>query len=197
MSSITPAVPIPLSWEKNHPERAAWTAHTLSTLKPHLPDLDIAADITQFAPRYGTLHDDQKLAVWGELISAVAYFESSWNPCSRYKEPMADKDSVTGEPIYSEGLLQLSYQDVKTYSQLHLPFDWNADKLLARDDCSKTILDPLRNLTGGIAILVEQVRKHKAIILKRPYWSTLRDPAAGTTKVPEIIDMVRKLPYAV
>jgi hypothetical protein len=110
MTSTTPASPIPLSWEKNHPERAAWTAHTLSTLKPRLPDLSAAIDITRFAPKYSPLDDDQKLGVWGELISAVIYFESSWKPCSRYKEPMADKDSVTGEPVYSEGLLSLSYQ---------------------------------------------------------------------------------------
>ncbi len=106
-------------------------------------------------------------------------------------------DKVTGEPVYSEGLLQLSYQDVLSYPHLGLPFDWNADKVLVRTDCSKTILDPLKNITGGIAILAEQIRRQGMIVLKHPYWSTLGDPSIWTaSKVAKIIDMVRKLPFA-
>jgi hypothetical protein len=188
----------PLSWERGHPERSSWTTHTISVLQTHFTTLDTASDTSQFAPKYHQLSDEQKLVVWGELISAVAFFESSWNPCSRYKEPMSENDSITGEPIYSEGLLQLSYQDVKSYPQLNLPFDWAADKHLLRTDCAKTILDPFRNLTGGISILTYLVSKHRKVILMKPYWSTLRDPAtAKTTKVNEIIAMVKKLPFVI
>ena len=162
---------------------------------PHLSDLDGAEDIIEFAPNYADLTDRQKLNVWGEIISAVALFESSWKPCGRFKEELAEPDSVTDEPVVSEGLLQLSYQDLKSYAALHLPFDWQADKLLARTDCSKTILDPLMNLTAGIAILTHLVQKHSRIQIEHPYWSTLRDSAAGNTKVPEIIEMVKKLPF--
>ena len=184
---------IPLSWEEGHPERAAWTAHTLSTLEPYLDDLDKADDIADFAPKYMNLPDDKKLLVWGELISAVSRFESGWDPCNRTLEDLGT-DEVTHEPVYSEGLLQLSYQDVLSYPDLNLPFDWTRDRPLPRTDCNKSILDPYLNLTGGIAILAEQIREKRKIVVVPGYWSTLGVPTL--TKVPEIIAMIRKLPFA-
>jgi hypothetical protein len=184
-----------LSWEVHHPERNAWTTHTLATLKPHLAELHTASDIATFAPNYGIATDEEKLAIWGELVSALALKESSWNPCDRYLEKGMGTDPVTGEHVYSEGLLQLSYQDTEGNSELKKLFDWEQDKKLKRDDCSKTILDPLRNLTGGIAILVNQVKRRKAIVLKKPYWSTLGDPSVWKdSKVTEIAAMVGKVP---
>jgi hypothetical protein len=184
-----------LSWEVDHPERSLWTTHTLATLKPHLAQLNTATDIAIFALSYAIATDEEKLAIWGELISAVALKESSWNPCDRYLEKGMGTDPVTGEHVYGEGLLQLSYQDTEGNPELKKLFDWEQDKKLKRDDCSKTILDPLRNLTGGIAILVNQVKHHKAIVLKKPYWSTLGDPGVWKdSKVTEIAAMVGKVP---
>jgi hypothetical protein len=161
-----------------------------------MPFLRTASDITEFAPNYASLNEAQQLNVWGELISGVARFESSWNPCDRFKENFAKPDPITGEPVVSEGLLQLSYQDVTGHPKLDGLFDWEKDKLLDRKDCSKTILEPLRNLTGGIIILTDQIQKHSKIILKSPYWSTLRDSDTGKeTKVEEIKTMVKKLPF--
>jgi len=187
---------IHLSWEKNHPERTAWTDHVIAELTPRMKFLGISRDITEFAPNYASLNEAQQLNVWGELISGVARFESSWNPCNRFKENFSKPDPITGEPVVSEGLLQLSYQDITGHPKLDGLFDWEKDKLLDRNDCSKTILDPFKNLTGGIIILADQIQKHSKIILKSPYWSTLRDPDTGeNTKVPEIKAMVRKLPF--
>jgi len=185
-----------LSWEKNHPERAAWTDHVIAELILRMPLLTRASDITEFARNYPSLNEVQQLNVWGELISAVARFESSWNPCNRFKENFPKPDPITGELVVSEGLLQLSYQDVTSHPKLDGLFDWEKDKLLGREDCSKTILDPFRNLTGGVIILSDQVQKYSKIILKSPYWSTLRDPATGKdTRVAEIKAMIKKLPF--
>jgi hypothetical protein len=187
---------VKLSWEKNHPERALWTSHTIGTLKPHLQELDIATDIVEFVPKYKDLTDEQRMHVWAELVSGVALFESGWKPCDRFLETKLGIDKLTGEPVYSERLLQLSYQDVLSYP--NLPFDWGADKFLARADCGKTILDPLKNLTGGIALLAQQIRKQHAIVLKHPYWSTLGEPSVWRdSKAAEIRAMVRKLPFAI
>jgi hypothetical protein len=106
-----------------------------------------------------------------------------------------ETDPVTGAHVYSERLLQLSYQDTEGNTELKKLFDWGQDKKLKRDDCSKTILDPLRNLTGGIPILINQVKHHKAIVLKKPYWSTLGDLGVWKNfKVTEIAAMVGKVP---
>jgi len=189
---------VQLSWEHQHPERAIWSAHAARALRPHLTDLSVARDIRTFAPEYQAATDDEKTAIWAEIISAVAWFESTWNPCERYAEPGMGIDTVTGEPVYSEGLLQLSYQDVKNYPHLEIPFDWDRDKLLARTDCSKSILDPLKNITAGVSILADQVKRERAIVLKHPYWSTLGDPSEWhESRIEEIAAMVRKLPFSV
>jgi hypothetical protein len=59
-------------------------------------------------------------------------------------------DPVTGKQVASEGLLQLSYQDVPNYgSVLKYPLckiQWSKDKSLSVTDPKKTILDPYINL---------------------------------------------------
>ena len=98
--------------------------------------------------------------------------------------------------MYSEGLLQLSYQDMEAHPDLRQLFNWEHDKTLAPTDCSKSILDPFINLSAGIVILADQVRREKAIVLNNPYWSTLGELPkwAKHSKVTEIAAMVGKMP---
>ncbi|MBF0473864.1 MAG: hypothetical protein HQK93_09070, partial [Nitrospirae bacterium] len=69
---------IVLSWEKNHPERQAWSKSLISDLDSHLTIFDEAKDITSFCPKYETLSHDQKLNMLGEMIVSVAHYESDW-----------------------------------------------------------------------------------------------------------------------
>ena len=131
--------------------------------------------------------------MWAELISAVAFHESGWKPTSRMKEPGLGTDPVTGQTVWSEGLLQLSYQD--TEWARFCRFDWNRDKDLAPNDPAKTILDPALNLDCGVRILAGQIhRTHFVVLASGVYWSVLKE-GGNHTKVAEIAAMTKKLPF--
>jgi len=168
----------PLSWERDHPARIFWSTFLLGEVTKALPQLDSARDIEEFYPTYTKVDEKMKVAMWAEIIVLIAFFESAWEPCARYHEISLGNDSVTHLPVFSEGLLQLSYQDMDVYPDL--PFDWERDKSLAPTDCTKTILDPYNNLAAGVRILAAQIQTYGRIILRNHiYWSTLQDPATG------------------
>jgi len=168
----------PLSWERDHPARIPWSNHLIGEVTKALPQLEPAKDIEEFYPTYTKVADKMKVAMWAEIIVLIAFYESAWEPCARYHEVGLGNDSVTHQPVYSEGLLQLSYQDMDVYE--NLPFDWEKDKTLALTDCTKTILDPFKNLSAGVQILATQVQLYGKIVLRNHfYWSTLQDPATG------------------
>lgn len=152
-----------------------------------------ASDWVEFCPKMGTLTlvDKQKVVI--QLISAIAYFESGFKISDRMKEAMG-LDPVTKLPVYSEGLMQLSYQDTKNYMgklpNQYCKFNWDLDKSLDPKDSKKTILDPKANLQCGLMILDYQVKKHKLIGYEKSYWSTLRP----NKKLPEIKKIVREFP---
>lgn len=188
---------VALSWEKNHPERKHWSTFISELLSAELfESFDASKDAARICHGYAKLSQEQKLSVWGELISSVAYFESGWNPASRMTETTMGTDPVTGKQVVSEGLLQLSYQDVPNYgSLLKYPLckiDWSKDKSLASTDLKKTILDPTINLECGLRILANQISKKGYVILSSGvYWAVLKD-GGKYSKVDSIISMVRK-----
>lgn len=182
----TPAQAPPLSWERDHTFRVPWSEHLITEVTRFFPVLNAAKDIREFYPHYPSVEDAMKIAFWAELFVELAFYESAWNPCARYKETGLGIDPITEQPVYSEGLLQLSYQDENAYPGL--PFDWEKDKLLDPTDCSKSILDPLKNLSAGVRILAAQIDSYGKIVLgKNIYWSTLQDPSVGRhSAVPKI-----------
>lgn len=160
-----------LAWEEKIPNSQYWTGITLAAIQRHWTSLDGAQDIDMFCPNYKNLSLDTKQTVWGELFAALSYYESGWNPKSQYTEHDLGIDKITGKPVVSEGLLQLSYGDTQwaTWCQ----FDWEADK--NEQSYNLTILNPKNNLECGIGIMANQIRKYKHITLeKKVYWSTLR-----------------------
>lgn len=186
-----------LSWEKNHPERKPWSDFVFGLVAGELFDsFDSAKDAAKICPRYAELTKAQKVLVWGELISAMAYYESGWKPTSRMTETTMGTDPVTGRQVESEGLLQLSYQDVPNYGLvLKYPackIDWQKDKNLVATDPRKTILDPLINLECGLRILGNQIRKKGSVILSTGvYWAVIRE-GGKYSKISQIIEMVSK-----
>ncbi len=181
-------------WEKANPETGqAWTQHALQVITSDAPSLLAGTkDITQFCSNYFSLNINQKASFWVYLISAVTSFESGFNPTSRMREPALGTDHVTHLPVYSEGLLQLSYQDALIYPACN-EFNWNADKQLAPRDPRKSILDPYKNISCGIRILNRLVERKNLIAFKSgQYWSTLM-PGGPHGVVPDIQALTRKI----
>ncbi len=187
-----------LSWEKNRPERKAWSSQVYLLLSEELlADFDVAKDAKRICPKYDSLSRLQKIFVWGELVSAVSYFESGWNSSSRMVETTMGIDPVTGKQVASEGLLQLSYQDVLNYGTLlkypACKIDWSKDKGLSVNDAKKSIFDPTINLECGLRILANQIQKKGSVILASGvYWAVLKE-GGKYSKIDSIIGMVRKL----
>lgn len=181
-----------LSWEKNHPERAIWTAITLGAVEKAYKDLDTAQDTGQFCPNYAKLSKDQRIHVWGELFSSLAFYESGWNPHNDYTEATLGIDKVTGLAVMSSGLLQLSYGDVLWAKWC--PFNWERDRQIR--SFLTSIHDPKNNLECGIGIMAYQIRKHGRITIdKGVYWSTLR-AGSQRAKIGEVVKWIQEaLPF--
>lgn len=185
-------VPAVISWETGHPERAVWSSTAARVIGDEFSKLDKAQDIARFCPPYLKLHVADRITAWVELIAAVSYYESGWKPTSRMHETTMGKDEITGGVVYSEGLLQLSYQDIRGYK--FCKFDWSADKRLAPTDPAKTILDPLINLECGIKILSRIVeRRGKIALTSNPYWAVLKD-GGKYSKIDKIASRVQANP---
>lgn len=180
----------PLLWSARDPG-LEWTVHTMGVIRNEVADdlLDGAADVQAFCPGYERLNDGRRANFWALLVSAIAKYESGFDPTDRYLESSSmGKDPVTGQRVWSEGLLQLSYGDARFP---FCEFDWDADRRLRPDDPRKTIFDPDLNLSCGIKILARQIRTKGRISVpvgEGAYWSTLH------RRAPEIRSLTRKMP---
>jgi hypothetical protein len=100
-------------------------------------------------------------------------------------------DPVTGKQVKSEGLMQLSYQDLPNYPTLPCQFSWSNDKTLDQNDPNKTIFNPTYNLEFGINILAKQVQEKGTIALSSGvYWSVLKINGKYS-KLPQIQNAVQ------
>lgn len=185
-----------VSWEAKAPSRRTWSHVVYKVIEAEEPQMlaeTPADDISEFCPRYRDMNKSQRLNFWGELISAMSYFEASWKPTTRFWEKSMGIDPVTGQNVYSEGLLQLSYQDTRAYK--FCEFDWSKDKHLAATDPNKTIFDPAKNLRCGVKILALQLKKQKYIgASKGVYWAVLYR-GNSRNKIAEISRMTRSLSF--
>lgn len=175
------------SW-KNHPE---WSAHLQKKVDQYWPDLSKAKDIERLCPNYSKLDEAKKKAVFSEMFIAVMFFESAWNPLSRYQESTMGKDPVTGKPVYSEGLFQMSYQD-EPWAKCG--FDWSLDNYLDDIDPKKTILDPFINMSCGVKVMARQIKLKNKIILAKgegAYWAVILD-GGRYQRIDEIAKMVKR-----
>lgn len=88
----------PATWS-NLPSGNAWTAVTLAEVTDNMPSFERAADKETYCPGYSHASLVQRKTCWIRLISAVAQFESGFDPGNKYRE---------SNGAYSVGLLQLS-----------------------------------------------------------------------------------------
>lgn len=187
--------PYPLLWESAEKNGLLWSSYAYQLVGglPSNQMLNGSEDVSDFCPNYAALSSSQRVNFWAFLISAVAKYESGFNPLSRYEETTQGIDAITHLPVYSEGLLQLSYQDIQPYP--FCEFNWAIDRLLSPTDPNKSILDPFTNLSCGIQILGAQIERTGKIALSSGvYWSTLQ--LGGTySKIPEIEAMTQAIPF--
>lgn len=146
----------PLSWEKDHSERKAWSLAVRDEIALALPSFDKAKDVKDYCPRYNDLLVEQRINVWSEMVSRIAKFESGWKPTSTYQEPKPPN----GPGTLSVGLLQLSTGD---------------------RGCPKTVdglKDPIKNLQCGVGLMKFFIDKDGLIAKDKigiaRYWSVMR-----------------------
>jgi hypothetical protein len=183
-----------LAWEQSNSSRREWSKYTYEVIdKEAFTLIDGADDIEIFCPRYRTASKAQKLNFWAQLIAAISRYESNWNPMMRFHEKAMGIDPITQQPVYSEGLLQLSYQD--TQWERRCEFNWDMDKNLRPDDPEKTILNPYRNIRCGLFILERQINKyHRIVIDSGVYWAVIR-LNGKYEKIAEISSMTKSLSF--
>ena len=186
---------VALSWENKDASRKSWSDYTFKLIDSLFSSFDNCKDILRIRPDYNSLSHQQKVNVWGEVISAIALPESGWKPTSAMVEKTQGKDIITKDSVRSEGLLQLSYQDKIYYPKLPCRFDWEKDKNLSKTDPKKTIFDPYINLEMGINILAQQIRNQgKVILSKNVYWAVIKENGKYE-KITQITTMVRNIKF--
>lgn len=76
------ATPEPVMRWDHRPEAGEWTQAAFLALDTHasaLPDI-VPADIDTWCPEYRTADEAEREAFWTGLLSALARYESTWNP---------------------------------------------------------------------------------------------------------------------
>lgn len=184
----------PPPWDKARKEAAEWSQYIIELQKTVLTRLkDGSEDVEDFCPNFFKMNNDERANFWAVLASGIAKFESSYNPVSRYVESTMGTDPITGRQVASEGLLQLSYQDGRSYSFCN-EFTWSVDKAYTDKDPRKSIFDPKKNLKCGMQILQNQIRITGLIAPARGnYWAVLI-PGGKYSSVQSIQAITRAMP---
>ncbi len=164
-----------LAWEDRDPGYREWSLFLFRHIHEEAKALvaSLPEDAHLFCPRYAHLNRDERIQFWAILVGALARYESNYVPSARYVEPGMGIDRVTGLPIVSEGLLQMSYQDSLFHPFCH--FSWVQDQNLAPTDPRKTIFGVEANLQCGVGILQKQIlRSHRIAVDRGAYWAVLK-----------------------
>ena len=172
------APPTPIQKKKEELGGATWNPAWDRFIERSLPAAMLSSrvprDVRTFCPRFYQMSEVDKRTFWAYFFQALAGAEAGLDPSTnvRHTEPeVAKVDSVSGQMVRSEGLLQLTYEDRRRYG---CNFNWRVDRRLSTHDPAKTILQPENNLMCGIKILARQIiRHHKPLLSPSGYWSTL------------------------
>jgi hypothetical protein len=144
----------PAAWS-GLPSGKTWTAVTMREVAANLSSFERAADKEAYCPGYSHASLMQRETCWVRLVSAVAQYESSFNPRNKFRETSG---------AYSVGLLQLSTGECA-----------GAESIAA-------LQDPIRNLECGTRKLANLIARDGFVTSPdnahggAAYWSTLRRP---------------------
>lgn len=116
-------------------------------------------DVNNLCPGIVNATDQEKKVFWATVIAGVAKYESGFDPDARYLEKNGR---------WSEGLLQLNYDDVTVKAWHPCEFDRK----------QRNTTDPKTNLMCGVSILRAQMGHRKKLFHppgERPYyWAVLK-----------------------
>lgn len=157
--------------------------------------------MTFLIPSWGKQDHSQRAKSFSKMVRCMAQAESNFERLTVYRElGIPGKDSVTGLPIVSEGLLQLSYADKRNYG---CDFDYESDKSAFLRDMKKsgqqfygtdgrTILDPYKNLDCGIRIMRKLAvdQRYKTSSTRYAwgrYWAVMRPERPGYKRLSQCL----------
>jgi hypothetical protein len=150
-----------------------------------------ASRMGQFCPGWLTMTAEQRRWFFVDLLFAIAGPESGYNAKVMYWEDSMGLDSVTGLPVISEGLLQMSYQDGPRYPGIE--FNFALDAPLLRKDWNnrgarqswesmfeeRSTINPVTNAKAAMCVVSQLLLSPKYRGLEfadtlGKYWSTMR-----------------------
>lgn len=152
-----------------------WRDEYTNFIETNATEIMIKANKESLVPIYQVFDQRELIAI---IFQAMAYAESGYNRCLRYEEKLG-LDPVTGYPITSEGLMQLSYVDADRYGA---NFHWVDDRGKAQNDSTKSIFDPIKNLDGAIKVFTKLLTNDPKRTFQdagRLYWAVLRTERPG------------------
>jgi hypothetical protein len=147
-------------WE-SRPAGRDWTRFALAGVDAHGQGLlaNVPSDVGAYCPRYAQANSEDRRAFWVGLMSALARFESDFDPSVTFTEP--DVIDAQGNRVISRGLLQISQESANGYGcgiadaqQLHDPATNLAcaarimNRLVTRDGVTGTISSPWRGMAA-------------------------------------------------
>ena len=153
--------------------QAAENAVSATSLSGQVPN-----DIQQFCPRYSSLLADSRVMFWAGLLSAMAKFESNFNPETAFTENLKDRN---GQNVVSRGLLQISVESA------------NQRRYGCKIVAAKNLHDPATNLACGARILSTWVEIDGVVAYANGvtaggarYWSVLRTSSHSLDEIKAI-----------
>lgn len=154
---VRPAQIEPKGWDPY------WTELLKRLVYSNIKTFDAASDIHNIRPDWSLLSDEQKSEVMAAFFKRLIFFESGYDPLCESVDVGNKHDKQT----WSVGLMQLSGVDK---ANIGLSVGWDYEGLK----------NPENNITQGIAIMVNQIRKRGKIIIAKgekgnpsAYWAPL------------------------
>ena len=152
-----------------------WNANLDSVIMdmvtPELINLPYAR-MKKFMPAWDVMNTAQRKRFFADLLFAMCRYESNYDRMAMYHEDTLGVDAMTGLPVISEGLLQLSYQDAKWYNIT--TFDYIKDAKLLKADwlnrggkkswraqTDRTILGAENNVKAAMVIMIKLLTNPK------------------------------------
>lgn len=135
-------VMIVLAWEKNHPERAAWTKELKFEIKSNLAAFNEASDWSLYCKKYVALKSGLQVNAIATLAVGIALYESGYDAGSVYQEPAPLNEA-------SIGLFQLSYSDGFTWCKL--------------TESDSSLKDPLNNIDCAVGEMAKLISRDHVV----------------------------------
>ncbi|EEW24709.1 Lytic transglycosylase catalytic [Rhodobacter ferrooxidans] len=137
---VKPEMAQPVMGWDHRPEAAEWTVSTMQAVAAH--DTVLAAsqpsDIRQWCPGYPEANLTERRAFWVAMLSAVAKYESSWNP-----------KAAGGGGAYI-GVMQISPATARHFG--------------CEAQSSAALKDGAANLECAVKIMADQVGNDQAVV---------------------------------